>query len=40
MEARLGGKHCGPPRHPLAAMTPEATSKLKADLTALGFFEY
>ena len=40
MEARLGGKHCGPPRHPLSPMTPEGTAKLHADLKAIGFFEY
>lgn len=40
MEARLGGKHCGPPRHPLAAMTPEGTAKLHADLGAMGFFKW
>lgn len=40
MEARLGGKHCGPPRYPQVPMTPEAVEKLAAALKAQGFFEW
>jgi N-acetylneuraminate lyase len=38
MELRLGGKHCGPPRVPMVAVTPAGMVKLRADLEALGFF--
>ena len=40
MQLRLGGKHCGPPRLPLAPMAPAAVDALRADLTKLGFWEY
>lgn len=40
MEARLGGKHTGPPRYPGRAMTPAAKAALHADLEAQGFFSW
>jgi N-acetylneuraminate lyase len=39
MEARLGGKNCGPPRVPNVAMPPEGKAKLQKDLEAMGFFD-
>ena len=40
MELRLGGKGCGPPRYPCVPMTPEGVAALKADLDALGAFQW
>lgn len=40
MELTLGGAHCGPPRYPWVGMSADAKLRLKADLTAIGFFEW
>jgi N-acetylneuraminate lyase len=40
MEARLGGKGCGPARCPGVAFPAEGAAKLKADLEAIGFFTW
>lgn len=40
MEARLGGKHTGPPRSPGIAFPTEGAAKLRAALEAIGFFEW